>query len=85
MLGRFLIPTNVHVRNNICTTNGYFVSINIFPDEVACVEQDECLKYCGNKVGCSNIAYPKLVLEILPSGNYGPRFIIPIIVLLFVI
>ena len=33
------------------------------------MDPDECLKYCNNKVGCSNIAYPKLVLEILPSGK----------------
>ncbi|XP_060598058.1 sodium/glucose cotransporter 4-like [Ruditapes philippinarum] len=47
------------------------ISRILFPDEVACVDPEECTKYCGNPVGCSNIAYPKLVLEILPTGLRG--------------
>lgn len=31
----------------------------------------ECQKICDNPVGCSNIAYPKLVLELLPYGVRG--------------
>ena len=27
-----------------------------------------CKKTCDNPIGCSNIAYPKLVLELLPEG-----------------
>lgn len=38
-------------------------------DEVACVDPEECRKVCDNPVGCSNIAYPKLVLELLPYGK----------------
>lgn len=26
---------------------------------------------CGAAVGCSNIAYPKLVVELMPSGRWG--------------
>uniref|UniRef100_H2YDP8 Uncharacterized protein n=1 Tax=Ciona savignyi TaxID=51511 RepID=H2YDP8_CIOSA len=47
------------------------ISRALFPNEVACAEPSECLRVCGNEQGCSNIAYPKLVLEILPSGLRG--------------
>nr|XP_002131980.1 sodium/glucose cotransporter 5-like [Ciona intestinalis] len=47
------------------------VSRALFPNEVACAVPSECLKICGNEQGCSNIAYPKLVLEVLPSGLRG--------------
>lgn len=39
-----------------------------FTDEVACVDPEICQQSCDNPIGCSNIAYPKLVLELLPKG-----------------
>lgn len=45
------------------------VSRVLFPDEVACVQREECERICQNPEGCSNIAYPKLVLELLPIGE----------------
>ena len=42
---------------------------SILSDEVACVEPQVCKEVCDNPVGCSNIAYPKLVLELLPEGK----------------
>ncbi|KAK3087649.1 hypothetical protein FSP39_008724 [Pinctada imbricata] len=47
------------------------ISRVLYPNEVACVDPVECKKYCDNPVGCSNIAYPKLVLELLPLGLRG--------------
>ncbi|XP_044514831.1 solute carrier family 5 member 4-like [Gracilinanus agilis] len=47
------------------------ISRILYPDEVACVVPSECEKYCGVSVGCSNIAYPKLVLELMPNGLRG--------------
>ncbi|XP_049647371.1 sodium/glucose cotransporter 5 isoform X1 [Accipiter gentilis] len=41
------------------------------PDTVACVDPEECARVCGAAVGCSNIAYPKLVVELMPSGLRG--------------
>ncbi|KAJ7398141.1 hypothetical protein BTVI_128169 [Pitangus sulphuratus] len=41
------------------------------PDSVACVDPEECTRVCGAAVGCSNIAYPKLVVELMPSGLRG--------------
>lgn len=28
-----------------------------------------CKEVCGTEVGCSNIAYPKLVITVMPSGK----------------
>eukprot|EP00079_Xenopus_tropicalis_P008393 XP_002931459.1 PREDICTED: sodium/glucose cotransporter 4 isoform X1 [Xenopus tropicalis] len=47
------------------------ISKALFPDEVGCVDPAECLKYCGVEVSCSNIAYPKLVITLLPVGLKG--------------
>ena len=30
-----------------------------------------CKKICGSEGGCSNIAYPKIVIDLLPSGARG--------------
>ncbi|XP_076354802.1 sodium/myo-inositol cotransporter-like isoform X3 [Tachypleus tridentatus] len=43
------------------------ISRVLFTDQVACVTAEECYKYCENEVGCTNIAYPLLVLELMPS------------------
>ncbi|XP_033821562.1 sodium/glucose cotransporter 4 [Periophthalmus magnuspinnatus] len=47
------------------------ISRALYPDEVACVDPELCQKVCGAAVGCSNIAYPKLVVELMPSGLRG--------------
>ncbi|XP_072294639.1 sodium/glucose cotransporter 4 [Eucyclogobius newberryi] len=47
------------------------ISRALYPDEVACVDPEVCQKVCGVAVGCSNIAYPKLVVELMPSGLRG--------------
>lgn len=50
--------------------NKYNVFIfQYFVDEVGCVDPKECERVCGNPVGCSNIAYPKLVLSLMPTGK----------------
>lgn len=38
-------------------------------DEVGCVVPEVCKQVCGTEVGCSNIAYPKLVVSVMPSGK----------------
>lgn len=38
-------------------------------DEVGCVVPEVCKRVCGTEVGCSNIAYPKLVVSIMPNGK----------------
>ncbi|NP_001075662.1 sodium/myo-inositol cotransporter 2 [Oryctolagus cuniculus] len=47
------------------------VSRILFPDQVACADPETCQRVCNNPSGCSDIAYPKLVLELLPTGLRG--------------
>lgn len=47
------------------------VSRVLFPDEIGCVDPEECFRFCGSSVSCTNSAFPKLVLEFLPSGGRG--------------
>ena len=41
----------------------------LIPDSVACADEETCMAVCGSKVGCSNTAYPALVMEVLPIGK----------------
>ncbi|XP_078527549.1 sodium/glucose cotransporter 4-like [Lissotriton helveticus] len=47
------------------------ISRALYPNEIACVVPEICERVCGTKVGCSNIAYPKLIMELLPEGLRG--------------
>ncbi|XP_013406675.1 sodium/myo-inositol cotransporter isoform X2 [Lingula anatina] len=47
------------------------ISRVLFPDEVGCADPDICAAVCDNRAGCSNIAYPKLVMAIMPEGLRG--------------
>ncbi|KAL5971470.1 Sodium/glucose cotransporter 1 [Taenia solium] len=43
----------------------------LFADTVTCGSAPLCSQICGKAVGCSDIAYPSLVLNVLPSGARG--------------
>ncbi|TGZ62236.1 hypothetical protein CRM22_007563 [Opisthorchis felineus] len=47
------------------------VSRMLYPNEVACIPGEQCLRVCGQRNGCSNLAYPKLVVGLMPSGLRG--------------
>ncbi|XP_019565915.2 sodium/glucose cotransporter 1 isoform X3 [Rhinolophus sinicus] len=47
------------------------ISRILYPEKVACVVPSECEKHCGIRAGCSPMAYPVLVVELLPSGIQG--------------
>ncbi|KAM9583422.1 sodium/glucose cotransporter 2 isoform 5-T6 [Trichechus inunguis] len=47
------------------------ISRILYPDEVACVVPEVCKRVCGTEVGCSNIAYPRLVVKLMPNGMRG--------------
>ncbi|XP_034752769.1 sodium/glucose cotransporter 1 isoform X2 [Etheostoma cragini] len=47
------------------------ISRILYADEVACVVPKECETHCGASVGCTNIAYPKLVVDLMPNGLRG--------------
>lgn len=43
----------------------------LFPDLVACSSPERCREVCDNDNGCSNIAYPLLVIKLMPIGARG--------------
>merc|ERR1719430_1579285 len=43
----------------------------LFTDEVACADPDLCERICGSRSGCTNIAFVKLVTELMPVGMRG--------------
>ncbi|XP_046903060.1 sodium/myo-inositol cotransporter [Hypomesus transpacificus] len=47
------------------------ISRILFVDEIACIGPEHCLAVCGSKAGCSNIAYPRLVMSVMPVGLRG--------------
>jgi len=47
------------------------ISRILYPDEVGCSDPDICNEICDNQNGCSDIAFPLLVLRVLPSGVRG--------------
>ncbi|EGW12163.1 Sodium/glucose cotransporter 1, partial [Cricetulus griseus] len=81
---RFLAGKNrLHVKAG-CLLFGYLkllpmfllvmpgmISRILFPDQVACVVPSECQKFCGRGTGCSVLAYPMLVIRVMPSGLKG--------------
>lgn len=47
------------------------ISRVLFTDSVACVDPDDCMEQCQSSTGCTNIAYPKLVINVMPTGLKG--------------
>ncbi|XP_023680477.2 sodium/myo-inositol cotransporter [Paramormyrops kingsleyae] len=47
------------------------ISRILFPDELVCISPEHCLQVCGSQAGCSNIAYPRLVMNVMPVGLRG--------------
>ncbi|CAG2192839.1 Solute carrier family 5 member 4,Sodium/nucleoside cotransporter,Sodium/myo-inositol cotransporter,Sodium/glucose cotransporter 5,Solute carrier family 5 member 4A,Sodium/glucose cotransporter 4,Sodium/glucose cotransporter 2,Sodium/glucose cotransporter 1,Sodium/myo-inositol cotransporter 2 [Mytilus edulis] len=47
------------------------ISRILYRDSVGCADPDVCEEACGSRAGCSNIAFPKLVLGIMPTGLKG--------------
>ncbi|XP_052077864.1 sodium/glucose cotransporter 4-like [Mytilus californianus] len=47
------------------------ISRILYTDEIACADPKSCDEFCNNKAGCSNFAYPLLVIRLLPKGLRG--------------
>uniref|UniRef100_A0A1A8J239 Sodium/myo-inositol cotransporter n=2 Tax=Nothobranchius kuhntae TaxID=321403 RepID=A0A1A8J239_NOTKU len=47
------------------------ISRIMFADEIACIGPEHCMSVCGSTAGCSNIAYPRLVMAVMPVGLRG--------------
>ena len=41
----------------------------LYTNEVACSDPDKCRDICNSETGCTNIAYVKLVLDLMPRGE----------------
>ena len=50
------------------------ISRTLWPSDIACQTADECERACGSPNGCTNVAYPTLVMRLLPSGLKGLLF-----------
>ncbi|XP_047433170.1 sodium/myo-inositol cotransporter-like [Mugil cephalus] len=42
-----------------------------FADELVCISPEHCMKVCESAAGCSNVAYPRLVMSVMPLGLRG--------------
>ncbi|XP_045675757.1 sodium/glucose cotransporter 1-like [Phyllostomus hastatus] len=47
------------------------ISRILYTDKVACATPSECEKHCGARTTCSPIAYPMLIVGLLPKGARG--------------
>ncbi|XP_021112923.1 sodium/glucose cotransporter 1-like isoform X2 [Heterocephalus glaber] len=47
------------------------ISRIFYPNQVACVVPSECEKYCGAQRSCSPVAYPRMVVSLLPTSLQG--------------
>jgi Na+/proline symporter len=47
------------------------ISRTLYPNIVACNQPSTCQAICNSKRSCTNVAYPTLILKILPSGFKG--------------
>ncbi|KAM8855895.1 sodium/myo-inositol cotransporter isoform 1-T3 [Spinachia spinachia] len=47
------------------------ISRIMFVDELACIGPEHCISVCGSQAGCSNLAYPRLVMAVMPVGLRG--------------
>ena len=41
----------------------------VIVDTVGCATPETCMEVCGSRSGCSNIAYPSLVIDLMPPGK----------------
>lgn len=73
MISRVLYPSETWDQQllNFAFSGNTLEHCILFPasaDLVACVVPEKCYDICQSYAGCSNIAYPRLVLGIMPTG-----------------
>ncbi|XP_021360196.1 sodium/myo-inositol cotransporter 2-like [Mizuhopecten yessoensis] len=47
------------------------ISRVLYPESLVCQNAEMCMRVCNNPAGCSNLAYPKLILSLAPTGMRG--------------
>ncbi|CAF3095003.1 unnamed protein product, partial [Rotaria sp. Silwood2] len=43
----------------------------LYPDLIGCSTPDSCQEICGNQASCTDIAYPLIVIRLMPNGLRG--------------
>ncbi|CAF1014490.1 unnamed protein product [Adineta ricciae] len=43
----------------------------LFQDKIGCSTPETCKEICGNELSCADIAYPLIVIELMPNGLRG--------------
>ncbi|XP_030634866.1 solute carrier family 5 member 3a [Chanos chanos] len=43
----------------------------LFPEDLACISPEHCFQVCNSRAGCTNVAYPRLVMSVMPVGLRG--------------
>merc|ERR1712168_441982 len=43
----------------------------LYADVIACADSVTCQRVCGSPTSCTNMAYPYLVMRLMPSGVKG--------------
>ncbi len=59
------------------------ISRVLYKNTVGCSDPDECFKICGSRNGCSNSAYPMLIMNLMPVGKLAVKVCIVLNYLLF--
>ena len=67
-------PHRVTMDNSRPIINHFIITLHV--ELVACATPEDCEAACGNKAGCSNIAYPLLVVKLMPNGARGKMCIV---------
>lgn len=67
MISRIVFPSTYCLAFHEFCHENFFTSL----DEIACAEPEVCDEVCGNPGGCTNYAYAKLVLYLMPPGLKG--------------
>jgi solute carrier family 5 (sodium/myo-inositol cotransporter), member 3 len=47
------------------------ISRILFKEQIACADPQTCYEVCESRAGCSNLAYPLLIINLMPSGLRG--------------
>ncbi len=43
----------------------------LFQDKIGCSTRETCKEICDNEASCTDIAYPLIVIELMPNGLRG--------------
>ena len=68
MISRTLWPSDIGTLYNLYSKLHHLLEYKVIWRNKACQTAEECLRACGSENGCTNVAYPTLVMRILPSG-----------------